>query len=90
MSRAQAWARAMEILVCPITRIRLWALLAEFNGEAEPIHLVPTQLQELPEDTTVLYQPPAGLHSRFSVRLHCLSLWLSRDNHKAVVLFAHS
>ena len=74
MSRAQAWAKTMEILVCPITRIPLLALLAESNGEAEPIRLVPAQLQELPEDITMLYQPPSGLHSGFSVRLYCLSL----------------
>ena len=45
MSRAQAWVKNMKILVCPITRIPLSALLAESNGEAEPIKLVSAQLQ---------------------------------------------
>ena len=66
--------KIMEILVCPIPRIPLSALLAGSNGKAEPIQLVPAQLQELPEDITVLHQPPSGLHSGFSVRLYCLSL----------------
>ena len=58
MSRVQAWAIATEILVCPITRIPLSALLAESNGKAEPIQLVPAQLQELPEDLTVKHEFP--------------------------------
>lgn len=58
LSRAQAWAKVMEILGCPDVRMPLSALLTESNGKDEPIQLVSAQLQELPEGVTVYDLPP--------------------------------
>ena len=90
LSRAQAWAKIMEILGCPVVRIPLSALLARSNGKDEPIQLVSAQLQELPEAVTVFDKPPLGLHSRFSVRVVSLSLFQTNGSHKAVALVSLS
>ena len=82
----QAWAEDMEILVCPVARIPLSALLVGSDGKDEPIRSVPAQLQELPEGFTLFHQPPTGLHSGFSVRVYSLSLHFSQSHHKAVVV----
>ena len=50
----------MEILVCPVARIPLSALLVGSDGKDEPIRSVPAQLQELPEGFTLFHQPPRG------------------------------
>ena len=76
----------MEILVCPVARIPLSALLVGSDGKDEPIRSVPAQLQELPEGFTLFHQQPTGLHSGFSVRVYSLSLCFSQSNHKAVVV----
>lgn len=82
----QAWAEDMEILVCPVARIPLSALLVGSDGKDEPIQSVPAQLQELPEGFTLFHQQPTGLHSGFSVRVYSHSLHFSQSNHKAVVV----
>ena len=74
----QAWAEDMEILVCPVARIPLSALLVGSDGKDEPIRSVPAQLQELPEGFTLFHQPPTGLHTGFSVRVYSHSLRFSR------------
>ena len=84
--QVQAWAEDMEILVCPVARIPLSALLVGSDGKDEPIRSVPAQLQELPEGFTLFHQPPTGLHSGFSVRVYSHSLRFSQSNHKAVVV----
>lgn len=82
----QAWAEDMEILVCPVARIPLSALLVGSDGKDEPIRSVPAQLQELPEGFTLFHQPPTGLYSGFSVRVYSHSLHFSQSNRKAVVV----
>ena len=82
----QAWAEDMGILVCPVARIPLSTLLVGSDGKDEPIRLVPAQLQELPEGSTLFHQPPTGLHSGFSVRVYSHSLPFFQSNHKAVVV----
>lgn len=58
LSRAQAWAKVMEILGCTVIRIPLLALLARSNGKEELIQLISGQLQELPEGVAVFNQLP--------------------------------
>ena len=54
----QAWAKCMENLGCPDIKFPLSAMLVESKGKDEPIHLVPAQLQELPEGKEKADQPP--------------------------------
>ena len=74
----------------PIARISHPTSLIRCDGEAEPIPSLPAQLRVLLGGIIVLDKLAPALCSRFSVRLGCLSLGLSRDDRKAVVLFAHN
>ena len=65
--------KIMEILIRPIARIILLALLAESDREVRPIQSVTVKLQGLPEVITVLCQPHSGLRSEFPARLDCPS-----------------
>ena len=66
----------MEILVCPVTRIPLSALLVGSDGKDEPILSVPAQLQELPE----VFSP--DVLSGFTP----IAFASPKSNHKAVVV----